>query len=203
MVTNVVSSKLREGLAAGYASGWRLDETDRQPVLRPETVNDKNVGVFLRSLSGGRVEASAHFPTFQGHDCGRRLLETARITLALDRSLRAFMGDLDRRLLRPFLAALPEARAERARLQAAADEQVALYAGLKQRMPPGGWASDREFTARGTYHRLDSSAVKVTVRRANPDRQGGYPASVDIELSGLPPAIAAAVLDLLGEEATN
>jgi len=130
------------------------------------------------------------------------------ITLAADRPDAAFARDLKRRLLDPALEALPKVIAFRNTLQGEADEQRTIFTGLAARLPGDKLLLPREDRLRGTYHRMGNQGhavnVKADVRRANrTGKYGGYPAAVDLELHGLPPAIAAAILDLLGEEATN
>jgi len=103
---------------------------------------------------------------------------------------------------------LPKALAFRDTLQGEAGEQQAIFGGLAGRLPADKLLLPRENRLRGTWHRMGKQGhavnVKIDVHRSNCHGQcDGYPAAVDIELRGLPPAIAAAILDLLGEEATN
>lgn len=201
---------LRSGLQRAIAAGdisprWTLldcgdgfinlamDGADSEPTVF--------VGVTI-GLSRGRFSAHAFFPLFENSDCGRGLLGSNVITADANRPVDSVVRDLNRRLLTPFLAALPQAENLRQRLQAEKDEQSALYAGLKSRMPAGALALPREHRLRGTYHSLRTN-VCLDVRPANKTAKHGYPASVDIAMHGVPPQIAAAILDLLGEEATN
>lgn len=198
-------SELQRAIAAGDISQrWTLldcgdgfinlamDGVDSGPVF---------VGVTI-GLSRGRFTAHAFFPLFENYDCGRGLLPSSVVTASASRSPDSVVGDLDRRLLVPFLRALPQAENLQQRLQAEKDEQSALYASLRSRMPAGALALPREHRLRGTYHSLRTN-VCLDVRPANKTAEYGYPASVDIEMHGVPPQIAAAILDLLGEEATN
>lgn len=199
-----LKTKLQAAIEAGLLPGWQLAAEDAVRLV-PEAADGLTI-TFHHTQ--GRYTAYANFPSFENHDCGRQFLPQRTITLAADRPALAFARDLKRRLLDPALAALPKAAAYRDTLRGEVDEQKAIFTGLAARLPGDKLLLPREDRLRGAWHRMGkqghSVSVKVDVRRANRHGQyGGYPAAVDIELRGLPPAIAAAILDLLGEEATN